>query len=207
MQRPGQHLIRVPLLELRPTQLTVGLAEVRLKREHWAQLKSKERKKLLDSHWFPAVRGPGGKHYIVDHHHLGLALHEEGVTEVWVTSLADLSELQGETFWRVMEFHRWAHPFDQRGERRDYSRIPDQVSELRDDPYRSLAGFVREAGGYAKDAEPYTEFLWADYFRAHIPARNLAGKGEPLAAAALARAVELARSPEARYLPGWHGQT
>jgi len=207
MQRPGQHLIRVPLLELRPTQLTVGLAEVRLKREHWAQLKPKERKKLLDSHWFPAVRGPGGKHYIVDHHHLGLALHEEGVTEVWVTSLADLSELQGETFWRVMEFHRWAHPFDQRGERRDYSRIPDQVSELRDDPYRSLAGFVREAGGYAKDEEPYTEFLWADYFRARIPVRNLAGKGEPLAAAALARAVELARSPEARYLPGWHGQT
>src|SRR5436305_4773273 len=30
-----------------------------------------------------------------------------------------------------------------------------------DDPYRSLAGEVRRAGGYAKEATPFSEFLWA----------------------------------------------
>ncbi|MBV8503974.1 MAG: chromosome partitioning protein ParB [Paucibacter sp.] len=205
MTRPAQHLLRVPLSKLRPTQLTVGMAEVRLKRERWAGLKPKARRNLLESHWFPAVRGPGDLHFIVDHHHLGRALHEEAVERVWVLQLADLSELAGDTFWRVMEFHRWAHPFDERGRRRDCDRIPEKLSALRDDPYRSLAGFVREAGGFAKDTEPFTEFLWADFFRARIPVKSLVGVGEPMAAAALARAVELARDQVARYLPGWHG--
>ena len=52
-----QHMEQAVLADLRPTQMTVGAAEVAVKRSQWAQLKPKARDKLLQSHWFPAVRG------------------------------------------------------------------------------------------------------------------------------------------------------
>lgn len=203
-----QHLIQVPLAALHPTQITVGNAEVAAKRAQWAALDAKARSSTLAGHWFPAVRGPGGRYFIVDHHHLGLALDEENVESVWVMVLDDLSAVEGEQFWRAMEFHRWAHPYDERGRRRDYDAIPSRISKLRDDPYRSLAGLVREAGGYAKDAEPFAEFLWADFFRPQIARKTLRTPGSPtLPAEALQQALALARQPSGRYLPGWVGVT
>ena len=124
MFHDSHHLLPAKLAELHPTQITVGLAE-------WARLKRRARAHLLAAHWFPAVKGPGGRFYIVDHHHLGLALQQEQIAQVWVMQLDDFSELKGETFWRLMEFRRWAHPYDQRGQRRDYSSIPGDVSALR----------------------------------------------------------------------------
>ncbi len=206
MSTHQQHLVRVALADLHPTQITVGAAEVAVKRQQWAGLKRKARKHALAAHWFPAVKGPDGRYFIVDHHHLGLALHEEDVDTVWVMQLDDLSTVRGEAFWRVMEFHRWAHPYNEKGQRQGYDAIPSQVQKLRDDPYRSLAGFVREAGGYAKDAAPFAEFLWADFFRPLIPRKRLEKSvGQALPVEALQQAVALARGPAARYLPGWTG--
>jgi hypothetical protein len=54
------HFIDAAILELRPTQMTAGFAEVALKRREWATLSKKNRKQLLSSHWFPAVLGPPG---------------------------------------------------------------------------------------------------------------------------------------------------
>lgn len=199
-------MIPVALADLHPTQITVGAAEVAVKREQWAGLKRKARERTLAAHWFPAVKGPGERYYIVDHHHLGMALHAEEVPSVWVMQLDDLSSIQGEAFWRVMEFHRWAHPYDEKGQRQPYDAIPSQVHKLRDDPYRSLAGFVRSAGGYAKDAAPFAEFLWADFFRPLIPRKTLEKSDtQALPVDALQQAVALARGPAARYLPGWTG--
>lgn len=204
-----QHLIQVPLATLHPTQITVGNVEVAAKRSQWAALDAKARERTLAGHWFPAVRGPGGRYFIVDHHHLGLALDEEGVESVWVMLLDDLSAVEGEQFWRAMEFHRWAHPYDERGRRRDYAAIPSRVSKLRNDPYRSLAGLVRKAGGYAKDAAPFAEFLWADFFRLQITRKKLRPTpgAQALPAETLQQALALARQPNARYLPGWAGVT
>ena len=39
----------------------------------------------------PVVLGPKSRHYVVDHHHLARALHEEGVKDVAVTLIANLS--------------------------------------------------------------------------------------------------------------------
>ena len=106
--------------------------------------------------------GPRGRYYIVDHHHLGLALHEEGVESVKLAVLDDLSYLAPTVFWRVMEQRAWVHPFDETGKRRPYTDIPTRITDLRDDPHRSLAGMLRTAGGFAKDTSPFAEFLWAD---------------------------------------------
>jgi hypothetical protein len=192
----------VRLSRLRPTQFTVGYSEVSIKAQEWAGLAKKRRKSEIEHHVFPAVLGPLREYFIIDHHHLGIALIDEGVKEVLVAVLDDLSWLDTLVFWRTMEFRSWSHPYDRRGQRCDYREMPRHLTQLQDDPYRSLAGLVRRAGGFAKDEEPFVEFLWADFFRPRVPARLI--KREQKRATALG--LRLARSREARYLPGWTGK-
>lgn len=201
MPRARPQLISAKLEKLHPTQLTVGLAEVADKRQEWKKLKRKERVAALDNHWFPSVLGPEGVYYIVDHHHFGLALIEEEVKKASLLVLKDLSFVDPVTFWSVMNFNQWAHPYDGRGARRTFEAIPKSIVDLQDDPYRSLAGRLRRAGGYAKDATPYSEFLWADFFRSRIASDQI----NDLSPKLQTKAMNLARSQEARYLPGWVG--
>jgi hypothetical protein len=147
------------------------------------------------------VLGPKQQYYVVDHHHLGLAWLEEGVTHARVTVIKDLSWLDPNMFWRIMEHNQWVHPYDPAGKRRAFADLPRQLSGLADDPYRSLAGELRIAGGYAKDATPFSEFLWADYLRMKLPAARVRKNFDE----ALAEALVLAHEPDARYLPGWSG--
>ena len=68
-------------------------------------------------------------------------------------------------------------------------------------PYRSLAGALRRAGGYAKVDTPFAEFLWADFLRRRIKASLVTDRFET----ALVKALGLVRSRDADYLPGWAG--
>ncbi len=197
-----QHLFKVELHKLRPTQLTVGYAEVQAKRGLWTGMAKARRQEFLKNHWFPAVLGPGNNHYIVDHHHLGLALLEEKVTSSYVVLLKDLSMIDKDEFWTLMDHHQWVHPYDAKGKRRAVTDLPKALTDLLDDPYRSLAGEVRHAGGFPKDATPFAEFLWADFFRRRIKLSQL--KRDP--AACLVQAIALCHSLEAAHLPGWSGQ-
>jgi hypothetical protein len=147
------------------------------------------------------VLGPGGAYYITDHHHLGLALIEEGEMRVNAMLLKDLSWLDETIFWRMMEHNQWVHPFGADGARRDYSKLPNALTGLEDDPYRSLAGELRTAGGYAKDATPFSEFLWADYLRQHVSLDQIRKNFSK----ALEIALRHAHDQDARYLPGWSG--
>ena len=196
-------LASVRLARIRPTQLTVGYLEVALKAREWARLPKKRLKAEIDSHVFPAVIGPGGDYFIIDHHHLGIALLEEGIKEGCVAVLDDLSYLEPAVFWRTLEFRAWSHPYDRRGRHCDYRDIPRRLKDLQDDPYRSLAGLVRRAGGYAKDQAPFVEFLWADFFRPRVPARLI----RRATARATQLGLRLAHSSDARYLPGWSGKS
>lgn len=201
MHTRHQHLIRASIDALRPTQMTVGYAEVQQKRQLWKGMKKAERDRFLSHHWFPAVEGPKNDLYIVDHHHLGRALLEEGVKDCQVVLLKNLDQLDRPEFWVVMDHHQWVHPYDAKGKRQDVSKLPNSLKGLVDDPYRSLAGEVRRAGGFPKDATPFAEFLWADFFRHRVPLKRL--QADP--AAALARALVLCHSPAAAHLPGWSG--
>jgi hypothetical protein len=192
-------LVRARLMQLRPTQFSAGFAEVATKATEWQGMKKKQRQQAIQSHVFPAVLGLKHEYYITDHHHLGMALIEEGVKEVWVTKLDDMSWLDPMTFWRTLEFRGWAHPYDHRGRRRPYTDMPGKLTQLKDDPYRSLAGLVRQGGGYAKDQTPFSEFLWADFFRPRISADSIKKQQDQ----AVRAAISLAHSRDARYLPGW----
>ena len=137
----------VAIADLRPTQITVGIREVLSKRKRWRELGTKKDQKFLGKHIIPVVLGPKQRHYVVDHHHLARALHDEGVKEVAITVAINLSELDRHAFWTVMDNRNLMHPYDAEGVRRPYRDIPKSVAELIDDPFRSLAGELRRAGG------------------------------------------------------------
>jgi hypothetical protein len=192
-----------PLIELRPTQITVGLREVEAKRRGWRQQHGKKAGRFLATHMIPVVLGPKQRRYVTDHHHLARALLDEGVREVATTVILDLSHLEPDAFWVVLDNRGLMHPFDAQGRRQKYARIPPSISALVDDPFRSLAGELRRIGGYAKDTTPFSEFLWADFLRRRLSRKAV---DEDFAAAAKA-ALKLARSHDANYLPGWCGPT
>ncbi|HMK70404.1 MAG TPA: ParB-like protein, partial [Xanthobacteraceae bacterium] len=141
----------VAIADLRPTQITVGMREVLTKRKRWRGTGTKKGEEFLGKHMIPVILGPKQRHYVIDHHHLARALHDEGLKDLAVTVIADLSALDPDAFWTVMDNRNWLHPFDAQGRRRHYSDLPKTVSGLVDDPFRSLAGELRRAGGFAKD--------------------------------------------------------
>jgi hypothetical protein len=191
----------IKIADLRPTQMTVGFREVERKRVAWRKRAEVDGPEFLGNHMIPAVVGPGRNFYLIDQHHLVRALHDEGVSDVLISVVANLAELRKPLFWTYMDKRNWLHAFDAAGKRHDHDQIPKKIGDLGDDPYRSLAGELRRAGGYAKVDTPYTEFLWADFLRDRIPRRLIDKNFER----ALGKALELAHGKHADYLPGWCG--
>ena len=95
------------------------------------------------------------------------------------------------------------HPFDDKGRRRGYDDLPHSIEGLVDDPFRSLAGELRRAGGFAKDTTPFSEFLWADFLRRRMERKEVESHFDR----ALDQAMKLAKSHDADFLPGWCGPT
>ena len=95
----------------------------------------------------------------------------------------------------------WCHPYDAEGRRCGFDEIPKSITDMADDPYRSLAGELRRAGGFAKDTTPFSEFIWADFLRRRIKISLVRGHF----ADSMVEALTLARNKDAGYLPGWCG--
>lgn len=194
-------LHEIKIHRLHPTQITVGLAEVMEKRNHLAALHRDQLRDFLSAHPIPAVEGPNDKLYITDHHHLARALADENVDSGFFLVEADFSTFAMDLFWRAMNGNHWVHPYDEQGVLRTFEEIPKNVEHLKDDPYRSLAGFVRDAGGFAKTAEVYAEFQWANFFRSRVTI----GSGQGAYDVAREQGLILAKSMAAQGLPGYTG--
>ena len=198
-REPRVHPIKI--LDLRPTQMTVGMIEVKDKRKRFKEMDKKKQETTIGKHMIPVVVGPDERYYVVDHHHLARALHDEGIKDILVTVIGDLRMVEPDAFWGVMDNKRWVYPYDAKGERRPFKDLPKSVKDLKDDPYRSLAGELRRQGGCAKDTTPFSEFLWADFLRRQISRKTV----EDHFLKALEKAKELAKTHNAIYLPGWCG--
>ena len=204
MQFSREPLLKpLPIRSLRPTQITVGAREVLEIRRRWRSRSPKKDLKFLERHLVPVVLGPHKDHYVLDHHHLCCALLDEGVRDVLVSVTADLSRLKKDAFWIYLDNRGWLHPYDEKGVRQPYAGIPRNLADMIDDPFRSLAGAIRRAGGYAKDTTPFSEFLWADFFRRKLKRKKLDHDFD----AAVKKALVLAKSKDADYLPGWSGRS
>jgi hypothetical protein len=190
------------LRKLHPTQLTVGMIVVKDKKNHLAALSPKDQGEFMRQHAMPAIIGPGGRLYVTDHHHLGRAALDAGLATAFFAIDGDLSNCSPSDFWKQMEQNHWVHPLDENGVRHYCTRIPDQLGGLVDDVYRSIAGYVRDAGGYDKVPEAFVEFVWADFFRRAIPIELVRENFQE----AVAQARQLAKGHYAKNIPGFNGK-
>ena len=187
---------------IRPTQITCGFSEVKAKEsELLAHIKDHgSAVKFLENHPVPVVAGWKGELYATDHHHLLRACVNIGISHVFTKQIADISHIETEVaFWEHMEKMHYAHPLDHHGERRGFVMIPHYVEGLKDDPYRSLAGFARRAGAFERTGTPYQEFEFADLFRRNIAAEEIKENFD----GALEKAIFLCKSEKASHLPGF----
>lgn len=191
---------------LRPTQLTLGFAQVLHKQEvtqrHADPHNQAALRRFMRRHRIKTIAGPGGALFVVDHHHWARAWLELGYRCGPVRILLDLSHLSPGAFWKRMRALGHVHPYDERGHHLDVQALPATVMGMRDDPYRSLAAFTRDAGAYRKPGNAYGDFRWAAFFRERVEEDfgTIAGF-----ALALTQAIRLAGSSEARRLPGFCG--
>ncbi|MCA3185544.1 MULTISPECIES: ParB-like protein [unclassified Cupriavidus] len=192
------------LATLRPTQITLGMYQVHEKMDVSARPRSAAAlRRLLEDHRIQTIAGPGGALYIADHHHWARAWLELGWEEAPVAILDDLSHLAPGKFWKRMRALGHVHPYDEHGEHLSEKDLPATVMGMRDDPYRSLAAFTRNAGAYRKPGNAYGDFRWAAFFRRYVAEdmESIAGF-----ARAMTQAIPLARSSKARRLPGFVGK-
>lgn len=187
------------IVDLVPTQATVGLREVEIRRRRWRQKDPAAAEHYLSSRRVPVVMGPGNRLYMIDRHHMARALYEEGVSDLPISIVENMRRLSHSDFWTILERRNWTHPFDDEGRRCAFEHLPSSIDKLSDDPFRSLAGALKRAGGYAKNKIPFSEFRWADFLRKRID-RALVERDF---ARSLAIAMDLSHGGEAAALPGW----
>jgi hypothetical protein len=189
--------------EVRPTQAVVGYLWIQRKYEKFAGLSAKDLKKLLKEDPAPAIRGPGEQLFILDNHHEFYTLLELGTATAYVDVIADYSRMSWSTFYGRLEREGRVYLGDENGELTFTAEtLPKRIAELRNDPYRALASFVRRADGFDKTGDTHIEFEWANYFRRYITLRMIQSDLE----AAIRRGVELSFNSEAAGLPGFKGK-
>ena len=89
-------LTPVAILNLRPTQFTVGMREVKAKRKRWRDERTKKGEEFLGKHMIPVILG--SLIIIILHVHC----IDEGVKDVAVTVIKNLSTLDRDSFWFVI---------------------------------------------------------------------------------------------------------
>lgn len=157
--------VSVKLAQLRPTQMAVGYEEVGAKRAKWRALSAGEKLGFLASHPFPAAFGPGAQYFLIDGHHMALALLQERVDLVSVLQIDDLSNLEANQFFLAL---RKRGLICSSGAPQTLSALPRALQDLADDPFRSLIARLRRDCGCPKDHAPFAEFRWADFLRVHL---------------------------------------
>ena len=195
----------VQINELHPTQFSYGAIEVDQRAAKIDDMSEKKREKYVEKHVIPIVIGPDGVLYVTNHHHFALA-YATAIgwhARVLATVQENWRSLSPVAFWRAMENAGLVYLYDERGQGPlTPAALPSSLNGLSNDPYRSLAWGVSNAGGYDETDAPYADFLWANYFRSRVAASLIADDFDR----AVARGVEAARDPAARDLPGFKSQ-
>ncbi|SAK76980.1 chromosome partitioning protein ParB [Caballeronia catudaia] len=187
--------------QLRPTQITHGLREIRQKTRAYEKLSSHDLEMVIAEKPVPIVYGPGETPYAIDHHHVATALWRAKVKSVPVVLIKDLSALSIADFWLTLENNRWTYPYNARGQRVHFTDMREHIWDLEDDEFRGLSASVRDAGGYEKTSVPLEEFRWADFFRCNLAVPHSDEEFESL----VKEAIKLAKSEAAIGLPGYLG--
>jgi hypothetical protein len=192
-----------PTLSLKPTQFSLGFAEIEYKVAEMMKLKKSKLDKFIDKHPIPVVLSPWKELCVTDHHHFLFACWHANIKKVRVEVIKDYSssKLSYVQFWKKMAKQNYAYLMDQFGEGpRSPLYLPSDIRGMADDPYRSLAWIVRKEGAYEKNTASFSEFIWANFFRKRA---LLSKQGKEGLKNIVGKAHRLAVSEEAKDLPGY----
>ena len=191
------------VLSLRPTQFAVGMLEIDEKIKEITTYSKKDLKAYIKDNIVPVVKGPDNELYVVDKHHFLSVCYHLDIKKVKIDIIKDFhkEQLSHSAFWKWMSKSRNSYPYCQFGEGpRESIYLPHDIRGLADDPYRSIAWFVRKAGAFDNSEKNFAEFKWANFFRSKKLLSKLGRNGFPQT---LVAAVKLAQSAEAKSLPGY----
>jgi hypothetical protein len=190
----------VNIRDLHPTQATLGLHFVAANIARFGSMDQAALGAVINETSIPVVRGPGKTYWMIDRHHFCRAVSEIGIKRVRISIKIKANHLDPAEFAQFMHKSALVHPYGSNGDEISFADLPATIGQLNDDPYRTLAGLVREAGGFKKEKRPFAEFLWADFYRHRIDA-DLLSSDLPTA---VETAFQLSKSKAARHLPGWN---
>jgi hypothetical protein len=200
----GSGLLEVALAALQPTQMCVGMAEIRSRQLDFAKDTPEERRRYLRKKPTPLVRSASGELWMVDRHHRLRGLMELDPTATAFGYVVLQLEVQ-DRHLVLEELHRrgWLYLYDGRGlGPLSPAALPAQLTGTLDDPYRSLVWKLKREGVVAPaPLIPFHEFRWGAWLRSRTLPPFSSDRLEP----ALPAARALARSAAASHLAGWIG--
>lgn len=198
-------LLEVSVARLRPTQMCVGLAEVRHRIQDFKDESLKERHAYLKRKPVPLVRNGAGHLWMVDRHHrLRALLQVDPEATALGYVVLEVSTTDNRLTLQALQQRGWLYLYNRRGQGPwPPDHLPQHLGKLQDDPYRSLVWRLKREGYIAAaPLVPFHEFRWGAWLRrCSLPAFHSLYL-EP----ALATARHLVCSPAASVLAGWQGR-
>ncbi|MGC6482863.1 MAG: ParB-like protein [Synechococcus sp.] len=202
----GFTLFAVDVQRLQPTQMCVGLAEVRSRQRDFLNDSPAERERYLRKKPVPLVRNRQGDLWIIDRHHRLRALLEiDPTVTTFGYIIEDINVDDRHSVLQHLQQRGWLYLFDGRGQG---PHAPEALSSnlmgLQDDPYRSLVWKLKkERAIKPQPLIPYHEFRWGAWLRSRPLPPFSSAQLEP----ALPAARRLVRSAGAAHLAGWTGNS
>jgi len=198
----GSDLFELPLAQLQPTQLCVGMAEIHSRLRDFAKDDPRDRRRYLKRKPTPLVRSAAGEFWMVDRHHRLRALFEldpDATAFGYVALQLEVSERHA--VLEVLHQRGWLYLYDGRGlGPLAPTALPRSLSGTQDDPYRSLVWKLKREGVLAAaPLIPFHEFRWGAWLRSRTLPPFSSLQLEP----ALPAARALVRSQAASHLAGW----
>lgn len=162
------------LSQLAPTQMNIGMLAI----EHRSSKILKESRKnelkdYIDKRKAPAIKGPNGKYYILDRHHLAASLYYSPISydqkRVLIQLKDDRSQMTQKRFLDWMDKKNYLYLKDNGKEKRP-EELPTEISKLTNDSYRGLIWLAIKTNYIhkPKDASPFFEFNLMEKVRSNI---------------------------------------
>ena len=200
----ADNLHQVPVARLQPTQLCVGLAEIRSRQNDFREETPQQRLRYLATKPVPLARSGSGELWMIDRHHRLRALVEMAPdAEAYAYIVLQLEVEDRQEVLAELQARGWLYLHDGRGNGPLHpTSLPNHLADLQDDPYRSLVWKLKKER--LIDPEPlipFHEFRWGAWLRS----RSLPPFSSLALEPALPAARALVRSRAASHLAGWTG--
>lgn len=204
---PGKttDVFKVSIAALHPTQMCVGLAEVRSRQVDFSQDSRDQLLQYLKRKPVPIVRNASGRLWMVDRHHRLRGLIElDADAEAYGYVVLELATSDRASALEELHRRGWLYLYDGRGLGPMVpSVLPESLTGLQDDPYRSLIWKLKKEGMIEPaPLIPFHEFRWGAWLRRRPLPPFSSSELDP----ALPAARSLVRSLAAAHLAGWKGR-